>query len=208
MLKNLARPSLFFFSFFIASIAAPHAAQARLSKALVNKLLSEEVIAAVRDVAKNDLVRIAIENQNKNFGKMAEKEILALDKQWRAEHKSSDQPLIAAIMSNPVSAYLTEVQAHSTGLYVEMFIIDQNGLNVGQNVVTSDYWQGDEAKFQKTYLLGSKSVFIDTPEYNETLGIWVVQINTSVPDANGNKAVGALSVDLNLTELARRKALK
>ena len=35
---------------------------------------------------------------------------------------------------------------------------DNKGLNVGQSDVTSDYWQGDEAKWKKSYKMGAGAV--------------------------------------------------
>jgi hypothetical protein len=35
----------------------------------------------------------------------------ALDKQWRAERKTNDQPLITAVLSNPLSTYLLRIEA-------------------------------------------------------------------------------------------------
>jgi hypothetical protein len=46
-------------------------------------------------------------------------------------------------------------------MITEMFVMDAKGLNVGQSDVTSDYWQGDEAKWQKTYGAGPGVVFVD-----------------------------------------------
>ena len=85
--------------------------------------------------------------------------------------------------------------------------MDHNGLNVGQSNISSDYWQGDEAKFQKTYPQGKDAVFIDEPEYDEELGIWRVQVNLSIADEDNKNAIGAITVELNLSELARRKSL-
>ena len=47
--------------------------------------------------------------------------------------------------------------------------MDAMGLNVAASDVTSDYWQGDEAKFKKTYAVGSGAIFIDelSVQWNE-----------------------------------------
>jgi hypothetical protein len=95
------------------------------------------------------------------------------------------------------------MQGRSLGLYAEIFIMDQNGLNVGQSSITSDFWQGDEAKFQKTYDVAPDAVFIDEPEFDDEMKIWRGQVNLTVTDADG-KSIGAATVELNLTELARR----
>ena len=86
-------------------------------------------------------------------------------------------------------------------------VVDQDqGLNVGQSATTSDYWQGDEAKFQKTFLVGTDAVFVDEAEYNEETGTWRSQLNLTLVDPDDN-AIGAATIEINLTELQRRRAL-
>jgi hypothetical protein len=77
-------------------------------------------------------------------------------------------------------------------------------LNAGQSAITSDFWQGDEAKFQKTFPEGPTAIFIDEPEINKDSGTENVQVNMSITDGTG--AVGTVTVEVNLTELRRRQA--
>lgn len=171
------------------------------------ELIDQKVISEIRSFVDTDIVRQSTSNQNMKYGNISQEQIDQLDKQWRAETKSDDQPLIAATLSNPLSSYLMRIQARSIGLYTEMFVMDSNGLNVGQSNISSDYWQGDEAKFQKTFPVGPDTVFIDDPEYDRDQGIWRVQVNLSVADESKSKSIGAITVELNLSELERRKAL-
>ena len=131
-------------------------------------------------------------------------EIDTLDNTWKTEAKSDDQPLIAEILSSPLSSYLLYVQAKSAGLFTEIFVMDKFGLNVGQSSVTSDYWQGDEDKFQKTYAVGPDAVFIDEPEFNEDTKTWRTQVNFTIVDPESKVAIGAATAEINLTELQRR----
>ncbi|MEZ5830063.1 MAG: hypothetical protein R3D05_02685 [Dongiaceae bacterium] len=131
-------------------------------------------------------------------------EIDKLDNDWKTEAKSDDQPLIAEILSSPLSSYLLYTQAKSAGLFTEIFIMDKFGLNVGQSSVTSDYWQGDEAKFQKTFQVGPDAVFIDEPEYNDDTKTWRAQVNFTIVDPASKSAIGAATAEINLTELQRR----
>lgn len=168
-------------------------------------LLDSGVIQDIQNFLQEDIVVMAILNQNSKYKNLDNQAVLDLDKKWRAERKSEDQPLIAATLANPLSSYLTRIQAHSIGLYSEMFVMDMHGLNVGQSNITSDYWQGDEAKFKKTYGSGTKRVFIDEPEFDDGLNIWRVQVNMAISDPATSQLVGAVTVELNLTELERRK---
>jgi hypothetical protein len=178
-------------------------AAAEPAKPDIQKLVTPEVIKQMRTWIESDIVRISIATQNKRLSKLDQATIDTLDKQWVKERESEDKPLIAATLSNPLSIYLSRMQGRSLGLYAEIFIMDQNGLNVGQSSITSDFWQGDEAKFQKTYDVAPDAVFIDEPEFDDEMKVWRGQVNFTVTDTDG-KSIGAATVELNLTELARR----
>jgi len=178
-------------------------AAAEPAKPDIQKLVTPDVIKEIRTWIESDIVRISIDTQNKRLSKLDQATIDTLDQQWVKERESEDKPLIAATLSNPLSIYLSRMQGRSLGLYAEIFIMDQNGLNVGQSSITSDFWQGDEAKFQKTYDIGPDAVFIDEPEFDDEMKIWRGQVNFTVTDAGGT-SIGAATVELNLTELTRR----
>jgi hypothetical protein len=164
-----------------------------------------KLIEQVRGYLTSDIVQMSVNDQNRRHGERSEDEIIAHDDKWRKETESKAKPLISATLSNPLSAYLTRVQAHSNGLFTEIFVMDAKGLNVGQSTISSDYWQGDEAKWQKTYGEGAGSVFVDEPEYSDELRAWVVQVNMSVDDAKSRAAIGAATFQVNLSEMQRRR---
>jgi len=186
---------------FITSYSNTAHAQEQIS----SNIISDKVVAKIKEFVNQDIVYLATKNQNQKYKGITQEKIDFLDNTWKEETKATEKFLISATLSNPLSAYLTRVQAHSKGLYTEMFVMDKNGLNVGQSSITSDYWQGDEGKFQKTYLKGVNAIFIDESEYDDSLGAWVAQVNLAVSD--GNELLGAITIEVNLSELKRRKDL-
>lgn len=170
----------------------------------VDSLITPSVIEEMREWIETDIVRISIGAQNARLQKLPQEQIDALDTQWREERESDDKPLIAATLSNPLSVYLTRLQGKSLGLYAEIFVMDQNGLNVGQSSITGDFWQGDEAKFQKTYDVSGDALFIDEPEWDDENKIWRGQVSFTITDEG--KSIGAVTMEVNLTELERRTA--
>lgn len=168
------------------------------------RLVDAAFIAKIREWLANPIVALSVKAQNDRNTGIGQSAIDALDKQWRAEREGADKPLIGATLSAPLSTYLLRVQAESLGLYTEIFVMDRNGLNVGQSAATSDYWQGDEAKFQKTFGVGVDAVFLDEPEWDDENKIWRAQLNLTLSDAKGS--FGAATIELNLTELQRRLA--
>jgi hypothetical protein len=170
------------------------------------KLITPQVIADVKKLLAQPVTVISIGASNDAHGSIDQGGIDALDKEWKAETKTEKQPLIAEMLSSPLSNYLLYLQAQSAGLYTEMFVMDNKGLNVGQSSVTSDYWQGDEAKYQKTFQVGPDAVFIDEAEFNDDSKTWRAQLNFTVVDPQSGKPIGAATIEMNLTELERRQA--
>lgn len=187
--------------FFACFVAVQQAAAQSPSKDLVSAAL----IQSIRAFSSVPVVRLTLAELNARQAKLDQATIDTLDKQWRDERKADDQPLITAVLSSPLSGYLLRIQAGSAGLYTEIFVMTAKGLNAGQSSVTSDYWQADEAKFQKTFDVGADAVFVDEPEFNDETATWRCQINLTLTDADGAR-IGAVTAEVNLTELERRAA--
>ncbi|MCM2475681.1 hypothetical protein HGO38_19585 [Rhizobium sp. CG5] len=149
----------------------------------------------------NDPVIIeAIKAQNAAHASLTDADIDALDKKWRAEVDGSDRAMIDGILANAVSKLLQEKQAASGGTISEVFVMDNKGLNVGQSDATSDYWQGDEAKFQKSFGAGKDAVFVDEIEKDESTQALQSQASMTISDEAGNP-IGAITVGVNLDAL-------
>jgi len=169
----------------------------------VSKLITPELIEEMRGIIGAEIVQVSVDAQNKRLVGLDQQKIDTLDNQWKAEREAADKPLIAATLSSPLSVYLARVQGKSLGLYAEIFVMDQNGLNVGQSSVTSDFWQGDEDKFQKTFDVADDAMFVDEAEWDDEAKIWRNQVSFTLVDAS-KKKIGAVTLELNLTELERR----
>ena len=169
----------------------------------VSEMVTPAFIEDVRKWATAPVVVSALIGRQKLSGKLKQEDIDILDKQWRAEREVDDQPLITSVLANPLSSYLIRVQANSVGLFTEIFVMDTNGLIAGQSSITSDYWQGDEGKFQKTFDVGPDAVFVDEAEAHDGTKTWRAQLNMTITDPQGT-SIGAITVEVNLTELERR----
>lgn len=191
--------------FLLSSLALSGQAAAEPPAPDIKALVDDAFIAQTREWLANPIVQLSINAQNELRGNLNQAQIDALDQQWVAERESNDKPLISATLSAPLSIYLLRVQAKTLGLYTEIFVMDAHGLNVGQSSITGDYWQGDEAKFQKTFPNGANAVFLDEPEWDGDRRIWIAQLNLTIADDTA-KPIGAATVEINLTELARRAA--
>jgi hypothetical protein len=146
----------------------------------------------------NATVVSAIKAQNTKHAGLSEAEIIKLDKTWRAETKSGSKPMIDSVLANPLSAYLKKIKTDSKGIFTEIFVMDNKGLNVGQSDGTSDYWQGDEAKWKKSYKVGPNTVFIDKVKQDESTQRFQVQVSIAISDPATKTAIGAVTIGIDM----------
>jgi hypothetical protein len=130
----------------------------------------------------------AVKAQNTKHESLAQADIDKLDKDWRAQVDAAQKPLIDSVLKNELSVFL--------------FVMDDKGLNVGQSDITSDYWQGDEAKWQKTYKVGPDAVFLDKMEKDESTQTLQMQVSVSIKDPETGKVIGAATFGINVDELS------
>ncbi|WP_237153644.1 hypothetical protein [Oryzibacter oryziterrae] len=136
----------------------------------------------------------------KNAG-LQQSDIDGLDQKWRAEIEAADKPLIDSVLSTPLSKFLTAAKEKSDGVITEMFVTDNKGLNVGQSDATSDYWQGDEAKWQKSFQAGPGAIFVDDVEKDESTQQMQTQVSVTIVDPKSGAAIGAITVGINVDGL-------
>jgi hypothetical protein len=162
--------------------------------------LTELANGKLREIAQDPVLVAAIEAQNAQTSGHDAATIDTLDKQWRAEVDAADKPLINATMATDASAILKAAQDASGGLFTEMFATDAVGLNVAQSTVTSDYWQGDEDKFTKTFGAGADAVFLGEVELDESTQTYQSQVSLTIVNAAG-EPIGSITAGVDLSLL-------
>jgi hypothetical protein len=125
-------------------------------------------------------------------------QIQELDKKWMATPGIVDY--MKSLMENECGKYLRKIQA-SAPYYAEIFVMDNLGANVAMSDKTSDYWQGDEAKFIKSYNGGKGAVFIDEVKFDDSTQNYLVQV--SVPVKDGDKIIGAITFGINVDKFGK-----
>jgi len=145
----------------------------------------------------------AVKAQNAKHAGLTQAEIEGLDQQWRSETGASIQPLIDSVLNNALSRHLRELKANGRGLFTEIFVMDNKGLNVGQSDITSDYWQGDEDKWQQTYGAGPGAIHISEVELDESSQTFQTQISLPVLDPATGAVIGAITVGVDAEVLTQ-----
>ncbi len=154
--------------------------------------------STVKAWVSDPIVIKAIRDQNKRHANLSQGDIDAMDKKWRAETSATYRPMIKRTLANNLSRFLAQVSKEQHGVVTEVFIMDNRGLNVGQNAVTSDFWQGDEAKWKKTYLVGPNAILIDEVELDESTQTFQSQLSMSITDQATGKVIGAITVGIDV----------
>jgi len=98
-----------------------------------------------------------------------------------------DRELLENDCANALGSFMTE----TTG-FKESFVMDDLGALVCMTQRTSDYWQGDEAKWQRSFNEGRGALYIGEIAWDESADSMLVQI--SVPIMIDDSAIGALTV--------------
>lgn len=119
------------------------------------------------------------------------------DREWIANPKAA----MRSELTRGACADRLRSLVQEDSFVVEAFLMDARGALVCASRETSDYWQGDEPKWQKTYGEG-KRVYIDEPAEDVSTGVYAIQLSLLVSSA-GQKA-GALTLTLKIPASAAR----
>jgi hypothetical protein len=157
--------------------------------------------AEVRDWTHSTEIVSAIAAQNAANGAMDQAAIDGMDATWRAEIGAGATPTIDAVLQNAAAEFLRTQVAASGGRITEVFIMDQNGLNVAASAVTSDMWQGDEEKFTETYSMGPDAVHYSDVELDESTQRYQAQISMTIIDPATGEPIGAITIGVDAEAL-------
>ncbi len=173
---------LFFTAFFLANANAYAFCAGTLIKeikALANK---PEVIEAVKA---------------SNARQLGKERIMELDERWiklKGRLPEADQ-----IMNSKVSALLTAAM-NKQSYFKEAILTGNQGETVAMNMVTTDYWQGDEEKFTAIFDTNLPSrkpdSHISRARWDDSTKAMIAQV--SVPVYDGDYMIGTLTVGVDL----------
>ena len=162
----------------------------------------EKAPQKVLDMSQAELVKIgtdpiiveAVKAENAK-GKTLE-QIKEMDEKWIATPGIDEN--MKALMDSECGRYLRSIQ-NSKPYFAEIFVMDNQGANVAMTEKTSDYWQGDEAKFKESYKDGTGAIHIGDVEFDDSSQAYLVQV--SVPVKDEEKVIGAITMGLDLDML-------
>lgn len=150
-------------------------------------------------IAADPMLAGAIMQSNERYAGITSSEIDALDQRWRNDDMDLINPYMDHVLSHRLRRYVKDYD----GVFTEMFVINQKGLNVGMSHKTGDFLQGDEAQFQVAFNNGEGGLYVRDPYYDEDMGM--VQIMTALPVKSyiDGSVIGTVSMAINPNKILR-----
>ena len=131
--------------------------------------------------------RIVQEVTAHNERELSAERIQEIDRAWQSGGNPGGLP--EQLARNECAQALQSLLAGNPG-YADAFVTDARGALVCMTSRTTDYYQGDEAKFARAFADGAGAAFVSASERDESVGLDVVHI--SVPVMSEGRAIGVL----------------
>ncbi|MCB0101821.1 MAG: GAF domain-containing protein [Anaerolineales bacterium] len=152
---------------------------------------------ALESLSLNKFVQDSVEQANLE-GTPDLARLNSLDNQWK---NASDQSLlIQNVLNNELAGELLELQERLPQ-YAELFVTDQYGAVIASTGRTSDYYQADEEWWQGAWNNGDGDLYISQPVYDESAGIYAIEIALPIPAHNRPELVGVLRATVSINEV-------
>lgn len=136
----------------------------------------------------------AVEEQNSKGMSLAQ--IQETDKAWvKAEEML---PIQKALMNNACASEISKL-AKKYPAILEAFVTDNQGANVCLNNLTSDYWQGDEAKWKNSFKGGKGGVDVGKVSFDKSANANIQQVSLPIL-GKGGKVIGAVTFGLSVDQ--------
>ena len=136
-----------------------------------------------------------------NNEKLTLDEIKRRDNEWI--NSGDNLPLKLSMSQGRAGISLRKIVSTHQDTYNEAFLTDNQGANVAAYPLTTDYWQGDEEKWQKSFNNGNGEVYVGNIQMDESTHTNAVQI--SLPMISEGKTVGVLIVGVKLDHIEAAK---
>jgi len=176
-------------------------------KTELNKAIDADKLAspALKKFVKEQLVPLSVNptfaktTADQNAKKVSLDEIKKIDKEWIAAEDIL--PIQEKLLSNACAKEITKV-TKVLKVVSEAFVMDNQGATVGENAMTSDYWQGDEAKWKNSFNGGKGGVDVGKTKLDKSTDKVLQQVSLPIIDATGT-VIGAVTYGVNVSSFTK-----
>ncbi len=121
---------------------------------------------------------------------------------WRNRWRTGDAKVLDPVLYNAFSKSLKAAVESPDSGFSEIIIMRKRGLAIGASPKTSDYWQGDESKRQKTNTKGLIGFHAGRYELDKSTNQRGIQTSRTL--VLNNAATGALTVGVNIAHRGKQ----
>jgi hypothetical protein len=139
----------------------------------------------------------AKEVEAQNAKKVSLDKIKELDKQWMEAEEPLD--IHIEVQTNACAKEIKDVTKKNNAI-LEAFVMDNQGAVVGENNLTSDYWQGDEAKWKNSYNSAKGGLDVGKAKFDKSANTTLQQVSLPIINKDG-KVVGAVTYGIDINKL-------
>lgn len=130
-----------------------------------------------------------------------------LDEEWREAFQQGNDADVARLVDETLSDQLRMLEVDREGLITELILTDREGMNIAISDMTSDFWQGDEAKFTEAWGLEPGQLQFGPVTYDESTRLFQVHVSRPVYHPESGAPLGVIIVGVNV-EKALSRSLK
>ncbi len=143
-----------------------------------------------------DLIK-AVQESNAVFSSYTNEKITQLDTAWQNKDASTTE-MKNNIQNNFLSDQLRRYVDQNPE-NVEVFVTSEQGLNIAMTQETGDFLQADEGWWESTYANGTGKAFIGDVSFDESIGIYAINIAAPIYDQD-NVLIGIIrsTVDVSV----------
>jgi len=155
------------------------------------KMIVDFVYSNLVALGTHPIIVKAVKAENAKGKTLAQ--IKEMDKKWLATPGHADY--MTALMDSECGKFLRSIQNRAP-YYAEIFVMDNQGANVAMTKKTTDYWQGDEAKFIESYKEGKGGIYIGDIKFDDSTRAYLGHL--SVPVKDGDKVIGVVTFGIDV----------
>ena len=105
------------------------------------------------------------------------------------------------LLENPASQFLREFNNVFTA-FREIIVTDEHGRLVAASNKSSDYYQADEAWWQRAYLEGQGKRYVSGIQFDESANVYGMEIAQPIRESGGGEVIGIVKVIVDSHEIS------
>ena len=125
----------------------------------------------------------------------------AMETRWEAELAAGSGPMMEEMETHPASVRLHELQAGTSDIVTEAFIMDLRGLNVAESEPTHEFWHIDQERWKNVIEGTSKGIYISEVHVEKDSETYQAQVSIPISDPDTLQVIGVATFGVNVQSM-------